>query len=95
MVEIGLNRKIKIVLVVCYVPPLSPLSSYVSFVISLEWLYSTLSINQKVIIMGDFNLPTASFTSDNKGLNVDGVTSECSDTLFDFFPRMAFCNTIK
>ena len=48
LVEIVLNRNTKIVLVVCYIPPSSPLSIYVNFVNSLEWLHSTLSANQLI-----------------------------------------------
>lgn len=97
IVEVKLNHKSKIVLVVCYIPPSSLLSSYVSFINSLEWLQSTLPTNHKILIMGDFNLPLVTFSSDNNGLHINGGTSERSDVLFDFFSENGFLqyNLIK
>ncbi|KAE9542368.1 hypothetical protein AGLY_003495 [Aphis glycines] len=90
IVEVKLNHKSKICLVVCYIPPSTPLSSYISLINSLEWLQSTLPINHKILLMGSFNFPLVLFLSDNNGFHINGATSECSDALFVFSLRMNF-----
>lgn len=47
--------------------------------------------------MGNFNLPTMSFTADEHGLHINCATSECSNVLYEFFSENDFLqyNQIK
>lgn len=89
-VEVKINQKEKIFLVVCYIPPGSPSSIYTSFVNSLEWLLTIIPSENKIIVLGDFNLPKASFISNNDGLQLSGVHSESSEVIYDFFSENDF-----
>lgn len=79
------NNKKKLIIGSCYIPEVSPLSTYETHVDTVNWLFEGFGDNLNLILSGDYNFRGTTFSYDNTGLVANGRMSETVNTVFDVF----------
>ncbi|XP_050534985.1 uncharacterized protein LOC126902005 [Daktulosphaira vitifoliae] len=87
LVEAGDNNKF--LLGTCYIPPVSPFSTYVAHTEAIDYLCS-LFVDTQIILSGDYNLPNVKFSNDDLGMVYLGNYSQNSDIIFEQFSHLNF-----